>query len=47
MKVSREWLKVLKKYRNPYWAGVPFKSLIKTDDFYTDYYKYQIYKPGK
>jgi ABC-type amino acid transport substrate-binding protein len=47
MKVSGEWLKVLKKYRNPYGAGVPFKSLIKTDDFYSDYYKYLIYKPGK
>lgn len=46
MKESGEWLKVLKKYKDPYAEGRPFKSLIATDDFYKDYDSYPVYKPG-
>lgn len=45
MKDSGEWLKILKKYKDPYATGRPFKSLIVTDDFYKDYESYPIYKP--
>ena len=47
MKETGEWLKVLKKYNDPYGAGVPFKTLIDTSGFYKDYYNYPVYKPGK
>lgn len=45
MKKSGEWLKVLKKYHDPYGYGVPFKSMISKEYFYKDYFKYPVYKP--
>lgn len=46
MKDSGAWLSVLKKYKDPYAFGRPFKSLIETDEFYKDYNSYPIYAPG-
>lgn len=47
MKDSGEWLKVLKKYKDPYGEGRPFTSLINTDEFYQTYDSYPVYKPAK
>ena len=45
MKKSGEWLKILRKYKNPYANGKPFNSLINTEDFYKDYESYPTYVP--
>lgn len=47
MKKSGEWLKILRKYKNPYANGKPFNSLIDTKEFYKDYESYPTYKPSK
>lgn len=46
MKSSGEWLAILKKYKDPYASGRPFNSLLVVEDFYKDYDKYPIFKPG-
>jgi len=46
MKDSGEWLKILKKYKDPYALGRPFTSLIIIDDFYKEYDGYPMFKPG-
>lgn len=45
MKDSGEWIKILRKYKDPYCTGRPFKSMLNTEDFYKDYEKYPVYTP--
>jgi polar amino acid transport system substrate-binding protein len=47
MKESGDWLKILKRYKDPYASGRPFKSLIATDAFYKDYDSYPSYNPAR
>lgn len=47
MKDSGEWINVLRKYRDPYASGRPFKSELITDGFYTDYANYPSYHPER
>lgn len=47
MKDSGEWINVLRKYRDPYASGRPFKSELITDGFYADYANYPSYQPGR
>ncbi|MFZ6751854.1 substrate-binding periplasmic protein [Undibacterium sp. Dicai25W] len=45
MKLNGEWLKVLKKYKDPYGTGAPFKAYAQAEEFYQDYDRYPIFKP--
>ena len=46
MKETGEWANILKKYKDPYGSGRPFKSLIDTDEYYKEYDSYPVYSPG-
>lgn len=45
LKKSGEWVKILKKYKDPYGSGKPFKTQIDDSKFFTEYNTYPIYKP--
>lgn len=50
MKESGEWLKILKKYKDPHGLGKPFQThlneqYLNKNGFYEQYYSYPVYKP--
>lgn len=45
IKASGEWIQILKKYKDPFASGKPFKSQIDDAKYLVDYNGYPIYKP--
>lgn len=45
LKKSGEWVAILKKYKDPYASGKPFKTMIDDSKYLKDYDSYPIYKP--
>jgi len=45
LKKSGEWMRILRKYRDPYASGKPFKTQIDDSKYLADYDKYPLYRP--